>query len=202
MTSQFALPLAWPADARDDAFLVTGASRQAAQLLDHWGTWPVAAALLTGPRKSGRSLIARVFAAKSGGRIIDDAERHDEAAIFHAWNEAQASRRPLLIVADMPPPAWDIALPDLRSRLTATPHAAIQSPDDAMMRALAARLLDHRGIDARADVIEWLAQRLERSYVAIVRATDLLDQALLERRGRLSIPFARDVLASAAMIAA
>ena len=36
------------------------------------------AASLTGPRKSGRSLLARIFAAKSGGGAVDDAERQTE----------------------------------------------------------------------------------------------------------------------------
>ena len=33
--------------------------------LGHWSLWPVTATLLTGPRKSGRSLLGRIFAAKS-----------------------------------------------------------------------------------------------------------------------------------------
>ena len=64
------------------------------------------ATLLTGPRKSGRSLLGRIFVRKTGGRLFDDAEEHDEEALFHAWNDAQARRRPLLIVADAPPPRW------------------------------------------------------------------------------------------------
>ena len=47
--SQIALPLAWPADPRDDEFLVTPSNARAAQVLDHWATWPVRTALLVGP---------------------------------------------------------------------------------------------------------------------------------------------------------
>ena len=198
--SQIALPLGWPEDPRDDAFLVTPANAHAAHLLDHWGTWPVMTALLTGPRKSGRSLLARIFAAKSGGSIIDDAERLAETELFHAWNEAQARRRPLVIVADAPPPLWHVALPDLRSRLAASPHAAIGAPDDALMPALLARLFERRGLDARADLIQWLAARIERSHVAVVRAVDTLDEAGLAARKRLSIPLARQVLAEAGIV--
>ena len=45
---------------------------------------------------------------QTGGRLFDNAEDHDEEAIFHAWNEAQLSRRPLLIVADSEPPLWRV----------------------------------------------------------------------------------------------
>ncbi len=198
--SQIALPLAWPDDPRDDAFLVTPSNARAAHQLEHWGAWPVMAALLTGPRKSGRSLLARIFAAKSGGTIVDDAERQSETAIFHAWNTAQAERRPLVIVADAAPPEWAVTLPDLRSRLIASPHIAILPPDDALMRTLFAHLFARRGLDAREDLIDWLAARIERSHVAVQRVVDVLDQEVLERRKRLSIPLARTTLADAGIV--
>ena len=199
--SQIALPFEWPADPRDDEFLISDSNAHAVHALEHWGAWPVMAALLTGPRKSGRSLLARIFAAKSGGTILDDAERQGEAAIFHAWNRAQADRRPLLIVADAAPPAWSVKLPDLRSRLSATPVLELGAPDDVLMRALFGRLFLKRGLDARPDLIQWLVTRVERSHISVMRAVDVLDQEVLERRKRLSIPFAKATLAAAALIA-
>lgn len=200
MTSQMALPLAWPADPRDDAFIVTPSNARAAHLLEHWGAWPVMAMVLTGPRKSGRSLLARIFAAKSGGTIIDDAERMPETQLFHAWNRAQEERRPLVMIADAPPPLWNVKLPDLRSRITASTSAEIDAPDDELIRALLTHLFERRGLDARADLIDWLASRIERSHVAIQRAVDALDQEVLERRKRLSIPLARATLVEAGIV--
>ena len=198
--SQIALPLAWPADPRDDAFLVSTSNAAAVHTLEHWGAWPTRAAVLTGPRKSGRSLLARIFATKSGGTIIDDAEKVSEADVFHAWNRAQETRRPLLIVADAEPPAWNVRLPDLRSRLAASAHAAIGAPDDALVRSLLAVLLERRGLDARADLLDWVAPRIERSHVAVIRTVDALDQEAMERRKRLSIPFARITLIDAGIL--
>jgi hypothetical protein len=198
--SQIALPLAWPAEPGDDAFLVSPSNARAVHALDHWGTWPVRAGLLVGPRKSGRSLLSRVFAAKSGGRVIDDAQGLPEAELFHAWNNAQEERRPLLMVADEAPPAWTVTLPDLRSRLAASHVAVIEAPDDALMRALFDRLLTRRGLDARPDLIDWLATRIERSHLAVVRAVDVLDQEVFERRKRLSVPFAKAVLSDAGLV--
>jgi chromosomal replication initiation ATPase DnaA len=200
MTNQLALPLGWPADPKDDAFLVTPSNVRAAQTLEQWATWPVRAAVLTGPRKSGRSLLARIFAAKSGGVIIDDAENVAEAQIFHAWNQAQAEQRPLVIVADALPPAWAIRLPDLRSRIAASPHAAIGAPDDELIAALLEHLFHRRGLDARPDLIAWLSSRIERSHIVVQRVVDALDQEVMETRKRLSIPLARTVLTSAGIV--
>jgi chromosomal replication initiation ATPase DnaA len=199
--SQYALPLDWPADPRDDEFLISPSNARVVHQLEHWSTWPVMAVLLAGPRKSGRSLLARIFAAKSGGQLIDDAERQSETTIFHAWNHAQEMRRPLIVVADAPPPEWKIKLPDLRSRLAATPVAKIEPPDEELMRALFERQFLRRGLDARPELIQWLILRIERSHVALLRTVDLLDQAVLQRHKRLSIPLARVTLSEAGLIA-
>jgi hypothetical protein len=200
--SQIALPLGWPDDPGGDAFVVTPSNARAVHQLDHWGAWPVITAILTGPPRSGRSLLARVFAAKSGGTVIDDAEGVDEAELFHAWNRAQASHRPLVIVAAALPPAWAVALPDLRSRLAASPHAAIDPPDDALVRALLARRFLSRGLDARPDLIDWLAARIERRHAVIEQVVALLDRDVTERQRRLSIPLARTTLGAAGLVAA
>lgn len=200
MSGQLALPFEWPADPRDDEFLVTESNERAVQQLERWSTWPVAAVVLTGPRKSGRSLLARIFAAKSGGQLIDDAEQQKETDIFHAWNRAQETRKPVVIVAYAPPPEWTIRLPDLRSRLVASPTVRLADPDEALMRALFERQFFRRGLDARPDLIAWLARRIERTHVALLRAVDVLDETVLESRKRLSIPLARATLAEAGLI--
>jgi chromosomal replication initiation ATPase DnaA len=198
--SQLALPLGWPAAPRDDAFLVTPSNSRAAHLLEHWGAWPVMTALLVGPRKSGRTLLARIFAAKSGGHFIDDADRADETMLFHAWNRAQEERRPLVMVAEAPPPAWSIVLPDLRSRLSASTLAEIGPPDDELVRALLETQFARRALDVRPDLVDWLAARIERSHLAVMRTVDMLDQEAMERRKRLSIPLARHVLTEAGLV--
>ncbi len=195
--SQIALPLDWPVAGRDADFLVSDANRLAFEHLRRVSTWPVMATVLTGPRKSGRSLLGRIFARRSDGRLFDDAERHDEEALFHAWNDAQARRRPLLLIADAPPPAWQVRLPDLASRLAATPHVRLHEPDELLMTQLIAKLLGDRGIAAPSEVVDYLVRRIERSYVAVLAIVEALDRALLSRHRRMTVAMARDVLDAA-----
>lgn len=156
------------------------------------------ATLLTGPRKSGRSLLARGVVAKLGGRLFDNAPSHDEEEIFHAWNEAQGTRRPLILIADEA--EWRIALPDLASRLTATPLVSIGQPDDTLFTALLTKLLAARGLTLSVGLARYLLPRIERSYVAIGRAVDALDEHLLWSRAQLTIPTARRALKDAGII--
>jgi len=196
MTEQIALPFQWPADDDERDFIISEANQAAVRHLEHWSLWPVMATVLTGPRKSGRSLLGRIFAAKSGGRLIDNAVDQDEELLFHAWNTAQTDRKPLLLVADLPPPQWSIGLPDLRSRLMATPHIAIGEPDAPLMAALVEKLLAARGLAAPADVLRLVVPRIERSYVGVGRIVDALDAAALARRRAVTIKVAREALAT------
>lgn len=193
--NQIALPLDWPADDASDVFIVSASNAVAVRRIHALGTWPVSTMILTGPRKSGRSLFGRLFAAEHGGVVIDDAELRAETALFHAWNEAQARRRPLLLIANAPPPVWQIALPDLRSRLSATPHTAFGDPDPDLMTRLLGMLLERRGLAVSPDLLDYLAARIDRSHRAVIALVDRLDAAALSRKRPITIPLARTVLA-------
>ena len=195
--SQLELPLDWPADSSADIFLVGEANAHAVQMLDHHAAWPVQAAILTGPRKSGRSRLARVFAARTGGRVIDNAQQADETDLFHAWNEAQAAHIPLLMIADSAPPEWEVGLPDLRSRLAASPILTIAPPDDGLIADLFDFWFARREIVAGPDVIQWLSARTERSYVALLSIVDTIEEGLRGGRGRrLTVQRVRTMLSS------
>ena len=197
--SQLALPFDWK-QAAGTEIIVSASNAHVARHFDHWSTWPVMAVLLTGPRKSGRTRFAAQFALGSGGRMIDNAERQPEEAIFHAWNAAQEMRKPLVIVADQAPPGWTIRLPDLASRIAATPVVAIADPDDALIGQLIERQLGQRGLAVAPELVAFLLARVDRDYVAVHRLIDALDQVALTRRSRLSIPLAREALALVGMI--
>ena len=189
--AQFGLPFDWPAEDDKSDFIVTSANEIAVRHLDSWGNWPVRSSLLIGPRKSGKTLLGRIFAARSGGRLIDDAETRSEQDLFHAWNEAQESRLPLLLISSSAPPQWSIRLPDLRSRLHATPTVEIQSPDVDLMSALLIKALAKRGL---------VASQIERSYIAVSRAADVLDEASLSQKRAITTGLVKNALAQAGLM--
>jgi chromosomal replication initiation ATPase DnaA len=193
--SQIALPLDWPAEEANDAFVVSASNSVAVHRIQAFATWPVSTMILTGPRKSGRSLFGRLFAARAGARLIDDAQNRDETEIFHAWNDAQSRRRPLLLIADSPPPVWYASLADLHSRLSATPVVSFGDPDEALVKQLIVHLLERRGTIVLPELVAFLAPRIERSHHAIIGVIDKLDAASLSRKRPITVPMAREVLA-------
>ncbi|CAN5271283.1 regulatory inactivation of DnaA Hda protein [soil metagenome] len=200
--NQIALPLDWPADEADTAFIVSPSNAAVVRHLHAPGTWSVCATILTGPRKSGRSLLGRLIAAQTGGTLIDNAQDRDEEEVFHAWNDAQRTRRPLILIADAAPPEWIVNLPDLRSRLTATPHVAIGDPDEALIERLIPMLLERRGLIAQHGVVAYLTPRVERCHHSVIALVDALDAASLAAHRAITVPLARAVLSGIDAVAA
>ena len=125
---QIGSPLDWPQAGEDRRFILGDANRAAFDHFRQWSLWPVKATILAGPRRSGRSLLARTFVARVGGRLFDNADGHDETELFHAWNEAQETGRAMVMITNGEAP-WPVSLPDLRTRLAVTPVTRILEPD-------------------------------------------------------------------------
>ena len=197
---QIALPLDWPQAGADDRFLVSDANRDAFDHFRTWSLWPVKATILTGPRRSGRTLLARAFCARVGGTLVERAEEHDEEALFHLWNAAQESKRPLVMVTDDVPPAWKIVLPDLRTRIAVTPIARIAEPDDALFKGVVELLFADRGLHIPGEALRFISERVERSYYAAERIVEAIDRFAIADRARLTLPTIRRALAEGGLI--
>ena len=197
---QIALPLDWPQSDGDARFIVSDANREAFEHFGRFSMWPVRATILTGPRRSGRTLLARTFVERVGGRLFDEAERRDEEELVHAWNQAQDTGRPLIMVADEVPPAWSPMLPDLKTRLAVTPVVRISHPDDSLFSALIQLHFADRGLHVPADALRFMSERLHRDYWTAERAVEAVDRFAIAERARLSLPTIRRALAEARMI--
>ncbi|HUG45561.1 MAG TPA: DnaA/Hda family protein [Sphingomicrobium sp.] len=197
---QIALPLDWPQSQGESRLIVTDANRPAFEHFRNWSLWPVRATLLTGPRRSGRSLLARSFVERVGGRLVDQADRAEEEELFHAWNSAQESGRPLVMIVDCVPPDWEIALADLKTRIAVTPVASIAEPDDRLFRALIELNFADRGLHVPPEALRFMAERLHRDYLTVERAVEAVDRYAIAERARLSLPTVRKALIDAGMI--
>lgn len=197
---QIALPLDWPQSEGDARFIVSDANREAFEHFRQWSIWPVKATILTGPRRSGRTLLARSFVERVGGRLFDEAEQRDEEELFHAWNQAQDAGRPLIMIVDEAPPAWSPKLADLRTRLAVTPVISINHPDDALFAALLQLFFADRGLHISADVLRFMTDRLHRDYWTAERAVEAVDRFAIAERARLSLPTIRRALMEAKLI--
>jgi len=200
VVDQIALPLDWPQAQDESRFILSEANRDAFDHFRHWSLWPVKATLLTGPRRSGRSLLARTFVARVNGRLFDQADSRDEEELFHAWNAAQDSGHPLVMIVDKVPPEWEVTLPDLKTRLAVTPVARIEQPDDALFQSIIRLLFADRGLHIPDEALKYVGERVERSYWMAERVVEAIDRFAIAERARLSLPTIRRALADGGII--
>ena len=160
------------------------------------GTWPFRTAVLSGPPRSGKSLLAHWFSGSGNGEAIDNADSMDETELFHRWNRAQESDTPLLLVSNAADGAWRIALADLASRIGAALHLEIAPPDDAMLAELIALHAEMRGLVLDENAAAYLVPRCERSHLGVERLVGEIDRLSLERKAPATMAIWRDALDS------
>ncbi|MHA1599077.1 MAG: HdaA/DnaA family protein, partial [Alphaproteobacteria bacterium] len=147
-------------------FLVAPCNAEAVAWLDRWPDWPAPVLVVCGPPGCGKSHLAEVFLAGSGGVrlsrrqlegdmppdpwsetpacVIEDmdkllagnANERLEENLFHLYNTAREGARHLLLTAATPPSRWNFGLADLASRLKSSGVVEIGTPDDALIAAV------------------------------------------------------------------
>jgi len=191
---QIALPLGDPAGRTPPRIVVGNANAAVIEAFGRAATWPFRTAILTGPERSGKSLLARWFEEADCGDAIDDADRIDETDVFHAWNRAQASGRPLLLVASEREGGWKPKLPDLGSRLGAALYLAIGTPDEAMLGELIALHAELRNFVLDENALAYLVPRCERSHLGAERLVETIDRLSLERKSAPTLSIWREAI--------
>jgi chromosomal replication initiation ATPase DnaA len=177
--SQIALPLTLRT-AADPASIVIGNANQAVlDAISDAKNWPFGTAVLTGPARSGKSLLGK-WASTQGVETIDSANTVDETELFHRWNSAQAKKQALLLISDAQP--WTISLPDLQSRLGAALQLEIGVPNDEMVGHLIESLAAQRGLALADGAADYLSPRAERSFAGIENLVGTIDKLSLERK--------------------
>lgn len=195
--AQLPLPLLWAGGHHAHDFYVGACNQRAVDWLDRYPAWGHHATVLTGPPKSGKSHLASMFAERHGNavHVMDNAVPiRDETTLFHRFNTAKDEGQGLLIVAHDGPALWPLALPDLKSRLAATPMVTIETPDDRVLAAVLIKQLRDKGLMAPLPVVDYLTTRMERSFAAVYELSIRLDEAALANQRTLTVKFVASLL--------
>ncbi|WP_171231226.1 DnaA ATPase domain-containing protein [Ruegeria sp. HKCCA4812] len=171
-------------------------------------SWPGNKLVLTGPAGAGKTHLAHVWAAETGGRIIQAADlRYDnvpdlarrpiavedvpmiaddadqQKTLFHLHNLVLAEGNALLMTGRLAPKFWELPLADLQSRVEGAHHVALDPPDDALLGAVLAKLFVDRQLNPGPEVIAYLVKHMDRRFETAADVVAQLDQlALMEKR--------------------
>lgn len=198
--------------------LLVGASNAAAvALIDQWPDWPGPAAMIVGPRQSGKSHLTHVWRHRSGAAAVaaKDLSESDiaqleaagalavedldqgigcERTLFHLLNLAREHRSSLLLTSATSPGDLAIDLPDLRSRLRAAVVVEISPPDDGLLGAVLVKHFADRQLAVDPHVIGYLLVNMERTMAAAASLVDAIDHLALASRRKVSRALAAEAL--------
>jgi chromosomal replication initiation ATPase DnaA len=200
-------------------FLVSASNAAALETVERWPDWPHWALIVTGPALSGKTHLANVWRVKSNAAqvqasAISDAQvavfsAHralvvenletgvgDERALFHLLNLAREHAFSLLMTSRALPGELSIALPDLRSRLRATPVAAIEAPDEHLLQGVLIKHFADRQLLVEPHVVAYIMRHMERSMRAAHETVAELDRRSLVAHRRVTRALAAEVLKS------
>jgi chromosomal replication initiation ATPase DnaA len=189
--------------ARED-FLAGPSNAAALTLIDRWPDWPAQVMALIGPEGSGKSHLAAIWAKTAGARVlaaklltqtdlpaafatgalvVEDLEPAglDERALFHLLNLAREEGAYMLLTARSALAGFPVSIRDLGSRLRALPSVALAPPDDALLRSLIVKLATDRQLAVDDALVNYLANRIERSFAAAHAAVVRLDEEAMRQ---------------------
>jgi len=204
--------------ARED-FLSGACNAAALTLIEAWPQWPGNIVIVTGPEGCGKSHLAAIWANLAGARtiaaraldrlsvpgalatgalVIEDLvpQGFDEQALFHLLNLTREEDAFVLMSARTAPAGWTFAIPDLASRVRATPQIALSAPDDVLLRAVLVKSFTDRQIAVDESLIVYLSRRIERSFAAVRAIVARLDEEAMRRKRPLTRALAAEVLGS------
>jgi chromosomal replication initiation ATPase DnaA len=179
-----------------------------------WGVRPYPKALmLRGPNSSGKTLLARKWAEKSGALflnsfhqlteklvskhqafIIDGFDSNwDEEQTLHFFNIIHEHDKYLLITTVKIP---QIKLPDLRSRIAAINVVDINPPDDDLVKMLIFKIFSNYSVVVSQEVINYMLKVLPRSFPAIISSVQKINAYALEHKHKITVPLVKNALST------
>jgi chromosomal replication initiation ATPase DnaA len=130
--------------------------------------------------------------------IIEDIDLisslEEEEYLFHSINLSKELNKVLLLTSGVNLSDISIKTPDLRSRLDSIQSVKILEPNDDLMNALILKLFHDRQILIKPNIISYLMQRIERSYLGISSIVDLIDNVSLSKHKSISKNLIKELL--------
>ena len=197
-------------------YYVSNSNYFAYNLIDKWPKWEKKILNISGEKFSGKTHLANIFKSKSGALLLSENEINqelfkkiklyeciiidgftnsvDEKLIYSIFNLIDQDSKYLLISSDIPLSEFNFKLPDLASRSKNLLVANINPPDDDLIFAIILKNFSDRQIKLEKKIIEFIINRIDRSYRKISEFIYKIDELSLKKKKPINLKTIKEIL--------
>ena len=197
-------------------YYVSKSNYFAFNLVDKWPRWEKKILNIHGENFSGKSHLANIFKSKSNALLINSEkirneifkeikifeniildnfdENFDEKIAYSIFNLVDQDNKYLLINSLKPINEIKFQLPDMISRSKNCLFAEIESPDDDLIFAIILKNFSDRQIKIEKKIIEFIINRIDRSYSKIHEFIYKIDELSLKKKKPINLKTIREIL--------
>ena len=197
-------------------YYVSKSNYFAFNIVDKWPKWEKRILNICGEKFSGKTHLANIFHLKSNALkikgskindeilnkiklfesiIIDEFDNNcDEKLLYSIFNLIDQDSKYLLINSLEPINELKFKLPDMTSRSKNCLVAKIESPDDDLIFAIILKNFSDRQIKIEKKIIEFIINRIDRSYSKIYEFIYKIDELSLKKKKPINLKTIKEIL--------
>ena len=202
----------------EDDFCISQSNQQVYEYLLKWPLWESSIVNVNGPKKSGKTFLLNIFAKKNSflrivskdiskdkietilsqeKLIIEDIDQHvNEELIFLIYNDFKINNKYLVFssIEDTSNIKFDIK--DLSSRFKSILNIKISNPSDNLLYSILLKELPSRQIVIKKELLNYIINRIERSYESINKFVFKIDKESLVNKKKIDMKLINKVLSN------
>ena len=200
----------------DHDYYVSESNYFAFNLIDKWPKWEKRILNISGEKYSGKTHLANIFKSKSSALFLTEndinndvfkkiklyesiiidgfSNKIDENLTYSIFNLVDQDSKYLLINSEIPLGEINFKLPDLVSRSRNLLHSKINPPDDELIFAIILKNFSDRQIKLEKKLIEFIINRIDRSYGKISEFIYKVDELSLKKKKPINLKTIKEIL--------
>ena len=214
--NQLLLDLNYKQNFNDHDFYVSESNYFAFNIINKWPKWEKKILNICGEKFSGKTHLANIFKSKSKALlinynkmdedvfnkiklfdniIIDNFNNNfNEKLIYSVFNLVDQDNKYMLINSEQPINEIKFNLPDMISRSKNCLVAKIENPDDELIFAIILKNFSDRQIKLEKKIIEFIINRIDRSYSKIYEFIYKIDELSLKKKKPINFKTIKEIL--------
>ena len=202
----------------EEDFCIGENNYEAYKLIKEWPNWSFKGINIYGPKKSGKSYLAKIFSDKTNSKIfeggsvnensldlilnqkvliIEDAELFNDEIFFQTILNDFISKNKFIYLSSITlAGSIPFKLKDLISRLNSLVAVAITNPSDDLFSQILTKMLSDKQINITKKDVNLILKNIERSYDAASKFVKNLDELSLLYKKKINTKIINQALAN------